>query len=381
MGTWLSPTRKGALGIVAALYTFGLLLENPTARMAAICGVMTGLALLLKYTSMLLLPMYLVLGLIYRQNLRKAPVPWWKLVLIAGGALWATLLVVYFPHWSPPPPISPEQAQLLGVPGWLPAFRLLFIPGDFFKVLALKIAQSSGGHDAYLLGEWSTHGWWYYFPLAFVVKSPLAFVTLVVIAVALAWKRFQSMRPLELVPWVSAALYLGVSMTSSVNVGVRHLLPIIALLCVGIACAARYATRDIHRKGIYVLFGWQVAATVWAYPLYLQYYSELVGGARNGYKYLVDSNYDWGQDAKRLKRFLDARGIQHIYLDYFGTQYSIEYLKIPNTRVSPEQAQQIKEGVLVVSASELVRSNWDWLRNTRQPIARVADTLFVYQFP
>ncbi len=372
---------EGALGIVAALYTFGLLLENPTARMAAICGVMTGLALLLKYTSMLLLPMYLVLGLIYRQNLRKAPVPWWKLVLIAGGALWATLLVVYFPHWSPPPPISPEQAQLLGVPGWLPAFRLLFIPGDFFKVLALKIAQSSGGHDAYLLGEWSTHGWWYYFPLAFVVKSPLAFVTLVVIAVALAWKRFQSMRPLELVPWVSAALYLGVSMTSSVNVGVRHLLPIIALLCVGIACAARYATRDIHRKGIYVLFGWQVAATVWAYPLYLQYYSELVGGARNGYKYLVDSNYDWGQDAKRLKRFLDARGIQHIYLDYFGTQYSIEYLKIPNTRVSPEQAQQIKEGVLVVSASELVRSNWDWLRNTRQPIARVADTLFVYQFP
>ena len=107
----------------------------------------------------------------------------------------------------------------------------------------------------------------------------------------------------------------------------------------------------------------------------------MVGGAQNGYKYLVDSNYDWGQDAKRLKKFLDARGIQHIYLDYFGTQYSIEYLKIPNTRVGPEEARQIKQGVLVVSVSELVRPGWEWLREARQPIARVADTLFVYQFP
>jgi len=372
---------EGALGIVAALYTFALLLEKPTVRMAAICGAMTGLALLLKYTSMMLVPMYLVLGLIYRQNLRHAPVKWGKLLLIAAGALWATVLLAYFPHWSPPPPISQAQAQLLGVPGWLPAFRPLLIPGEFFKVLALKLAQSSWGHDGYLMGEWSTRGWWYYFPLAFTVKSPAAFLVLVGVAVVLALKRFQSMRPLELVPWVGAALYLGVSMTSRVNVGVRHLLPIIALLCIGIACAARYASKDMYRKVIYTLFGWQAVAAVWAYPLYIPYYSELVGGAQNGYKYLVDSNYDWGQDAKRLKKFLDARGIQHIYLDYFGTQYSIEYLKIPNTRVGPEEARQIKQGVLVVSVSELVRPGWEWLRETRQPIARVADTLFVYQFP
>lgn len=372
---------EGALGFVAALYTFALLLEKPTGRKAAICGAMTGLALLLKYTSMMLVPMYLVLGLIYRQNFRQAPVKWWKLVLIAAGALWAIVLLMYFPRWSPPAPISEAQAHIIGVPAWLPAFRPLLIPGEFFKVLALKLAQSSWGHDGYLMGEWSTRGWWYYFPLGFIVKSPAAFLVLIGVAVVLALKRYQSMRPLELVPWVAAALYLGLSMTSRVNVGVRHLLPIVALLCIGIGCAARYATKGVYRKVIYALFGWQVVAAVWAWPSYLPYYSELVGGAQNGYKYLVDSNYDWGQDAKRLKKFLDARGIQHIYLDYFGTQYSIEYLKIPNTRVSSEQAQQIKEGVLVVSASELVRSNWDWLRKTRQPIARVADTLFVYQFP
>jgi Uri superfamily endonuclease len=115
--------------------------------------------------------------------------------------------------------------------------------------------------------------------------------------------------------------------------------------------------------------------------LYIQFFSEAVGGARNGYKYLIDSNFDWGQDAKRLKRFLDERQIRHVYLDYFGNQFSIEYLKISNTRVDAEQAKQIREGVLVVSASQLMRAEWAWLRESRQPVERVAHTLFVYQFP
>jgi hypothetical protein len=116
------------------------------------------------------------------------------------------------------------------------------------------------------------------------------------------------------------------------------------------------------------------------YPLYLQFCSEAIGGAKNGYKYFADSNYDWGQDANRLKQFLQERGIDRIYLDYFGTQYNIEYLKIANTRVNAEQAKQIKRGWLVVSASQLMRPEWSWLRESHQPVARVAHTLFVYQF-
>ena len=372
---------EGALGFGGALYMFALLLEQPTSRRAVLCGAVTGLALLLKYTCMLLFPMYLVLTLIYRQNLRQSPVKWWQLLGLTAGAFWAVVLVMYFPNWSAPPPIQSAQAELLGVPGWLVALRPLLIPADFFKVLALKIAQSSWGHDGYLMGEWSTRGWWYYFPLGFALKSPVAFLVLIGCALVLVWQRFRSMRPLELVPWVGAALYLGVSMTSRVNVGVRHLLPIVPLLCIGIACAVSTVTQNLARKVIFAVLGWQAIATVGAYPLYLQYYSELVGGAKNGQKYLVDSNYDWGQDAKRLKQFLDERGITHIYLNYFGTQYSIEYLKIANTRVSPEQARQIKSGVLVVSASELMRPEWGWLRESRQPVARIAHTLFVYQFP
>jgi len=270
---------------------------------------------------------------------------------------------------------------MLGVPGWFRAFRPLLIPADFFKGLALTLGHSKTGHDNFLMGEWSQEGWWYYYPVTLFLKSPLPFVALLVAGISVFVKQtdWRSPRPLEFAPWVAAVVYLLAAMTSNVNIGVRHLLPLFPLLTVGVGNAVGKLTQPVVRKGAVVLLGWQVAVALMAYPLYIQFFSEAVGGAKNGYKYLADSNYDWGQDARRLKGFLEERGIQHIYLDYFGTQYSIEYLRIPNTRVTADQARQIKQGWLVVSASQLVRPEWAWLRESKQPVARVAYTLFVYQ--
>ena len=380
-GHLITTDISGTLGYVGALYTFALFLEKPAGRIAGICGVATALALLLKYTAVLLAPVYLVLTLIYRRNLRQSSLPWWKLFLIMIAAFWATLLIAYCPRWSPAPPLPDWQAAALGVPQWFRTLRLFLIPADFFKVLALKIAQSGWGHEGYFMGEWSGKGWWYYFPVAFAIKTPMAFLILILVALTASWKRFPTMRPMELTPWLGATVFLAFSMTSSVNVGVRHLLPIVPLLCVAIAEAVVCIKKDVYRKLVWVLFAWQVLVTIWTYPLYLQFGSEFIGGSKNVYRYLVDSNYDWGQDAKRLKKYLDQHDIGHIYLDYFGTQYSIEYLKIPNTRVNADQARRISQGTLVVSVSQLVRPEWAWLRESRKPIARVADTLFVYQLP
>jgi hypothetical protein len=140
-------------------------------------------------------------------------------------------------------------------------------------------------------------------------------------------------------------------------------------------------TRQRWKIGVWVLCGWLSLTALFAYPFYIPYFNELVGGPKNGYKYLIDSNFDWGQDAKRLKQFLDERGIQRIYLDYFGTQAAIPYYQIPATRVNGEQARQIQQGDLVVSASQLVRPEWDWLRQSRQPKDCIAYTMFLYQFP
>ncbi|HUJ72609.1 MAG TPA: glycosyltransferase family 39 protein [Verrucomicrobiae bacterium] len=373
-------TDNGAvLGIPLAVYVFTRFMQQPSLRNAALSGAATGLALVLKFTSILLAPIYLVIVVLFRKQLRMPLVALATRLAIFTVAAWCVILVAYIPFWAPAPPPTPAEISVLSVPVWFRTLRPVLIPPRFFKGIALALGQAP--REGYLLGEWKQGGWWYYFPLTFIVKSPVTFVILVGAGLGLFLRRVKSANLLELTAWLASGVYLALAMTSGINIGVRHLLPIFPMLCVGIGCAVASLTdRRLQYIAIGLAAGQALTALI-AYPLYVQYFSELVGGARNGYKYLIDSNYDWGQDANRLKQFLDERQINHIYLDYFGTQFSIEHLRIPNTRVTADEAKQIQEGTLVVSASELMRPEWAWLRDSRQPVARVAYTLFVYQFP
>ena len=370
-----------ALGFTLACYFFVQFLQGPSVKRAAVSGVATGLALVLKYTALILGPVFLIALIIARKRF-KTTVP--GACKMAGAFLlagWCVTLIAFLPWRALAPPPTPAEAAVLELPRWFMMLRPLLIPCEFFKGIAMALGHSKIGTESYLMGQWKQGGWWYYFPLAFLLKSSISFVLLVASALVLFICKAKSVPLLEQVAWLGAGVYLLASMSSGVNIGVRHLLPMFPLLCVGIGCGvARLAGRRLKMLA-FSLVGWQMFSALLAYPLYLQYVSEAVGGASNGYKYLVDSNYDWGQDANRLKKFLDDRQIDHIYLDYFGTQFSIEHLKIPNTSVNAEIAQQIRQGTLVVSVSQLVRPEWAWLRESRQPIARVAHTLFVYQFP
>jgi hypothetical protein len=367
------------LGMTAATLFFAKFLESPGAKSAICCGIFSGIALLMKFTAVTLAPIFVILAAVSWKNLESSGKNLWKFAAILVGSAWIVVLLMYFPRWSPAPALPEMQADALGVPAWFRAFRFLLIPPDFFKGLALTLGHSKMGHDAFLMGNWSHDGWWHYYPLAFFYKNSLSFVILVVVGVLIFAKHFKQSRPFEFAAWIAPMVYLLAAMTSKVNIGVRHLLPIFPLLCVGIGCAFAKISRDALKQAAFVLLAWQVAVTIFAFPLYIQFFSEAVGGAKNGYKYLLDSNYDWGQDAKRLKQWLDERQVRHIYLDYFGTQYNIEYLKISNTRVNAEQARNIAQGILVVSASQLMRPEWQWLRDSHQPIDRIAHTLFVYQ--
>jgi len=370
----------GTLGIGAAILLFALYLEKPANWRAALCGAAVGAALTMKFNAVTLGPIFAIMAAVSWRTMKTEGKSLWKHGLFLAGAAWLVILLAYAPMWAPAPPISSQQAEALGVPGWFTGFRLFLIPRDFFKGVALVMSHSKIGHEAYLMGEWSRTGWRTYFPIAFFVKSPLAFVLATLTGAAWAVARWKSLPLLVKAPWIATAVYLGMAIASNVNIGVRHLLPIFPLLCVGVGCLYAQFQKIWAKRALFALAAWQAVIAVAGYPLYVQFMSEAIGGSKNGYKYLIDSNYDWGQDAKRLKAFLDERHIDHIYLDYFGTQYSIEYLKISNTRIDAEKARQIVQGWLVVSASQLMRPEWNWLRETRPPTARVADTLFVYNF-
>jgi hypothetical protein len=374
-------TDMGAtLTFLLGVWSFSKLLEKPTSSRAVLVGLATGGALLMKFTAVLLAPMYAVMALVW----------WWKspterlcvgtigkVIALAGLVTWVTILLGYAPFWSPAPYLPAEQAARMGVPRWFQQFRICLIPPDFFKGLACQIGHSHVGHWSYLRGVWRETGWWYYYLVALGLKSPVPWLILLVVGFFLGLRIARRGLTPSYAPWIAAAVYLGFAMSSSINIGVRHLLPMIALLTVGIAAVIGSQPRTV-RTGAWLLGGWLVVTAFLARPDYIKYFNEFAGGKHNGYRYLLDSNLDWGQDVKPLKKFLEDHHISHIYQYYCGRDVILDYYKISNTRVSADQARQLQQGILVVSIHEAMSPDWNWLRESHHALACVADTFLVY---
>ena len=381
-GHLIQTDAGGTLTIVAALWACGRFLTQPTRVRAIVAGVGFGVALATKISAVLLLPAYATLMAV--RLFRPLPGDptardWLRDAVAFAVSAYAVLLVVYAPHWSPPPPLVESQAITLDIPGWFRILRVFLVPPDFFKAVALAAGSATGGHNvSYLFGKWSIHGWWYYYPVALCLKSPIAWLILSVCGLALFARQLGRIPIGQLVPWVGTAVFLGITFVNRWDIGVRHLLPVYALLPVGVAAQVATRARVVRIAG-WILCGWMTIVALCAHPFYIEYFNEFAGGSKNGYRYLLDSNLDWGQDVKRLERYLHQHGIQHVYLDYFGAQRAVDYYGISNTRVSSKEARQIRDGILVVSAMKLMRPEWNWLRQQQQPVDRVGYTLFIYQ--
>jgi tetratricopeptide (TPR) repeat protein len=182
-------------------------------------------------------------------------------------------------------------------------------------------------HPAYLLGQISQDGFWSYFPVAFAVKTPVP--TLVLLATITAMWLLKRRR-LAFNYWlaVPALIYFSLAVFSRFNLGIRHLLPIYPFLFVALGGSAAelwQAGARAVRVGLLVLGLWYAGASLSIYPHYLSYFNELAGGPKNGHNILLDSNLDWGQELKALKRWMDGNKVRTIQLLYFGVGYPKYY--------------------------------------------------------
>ncbi len=202
------------------------------------------------------------------------------------------------------------------------------------------------GHLAYLAGEWKSGGWWYYFPIAFLLKVPLPLLFLLILGAFLRARSRLQLTSAEIVlvciPVVSLLWSMGFV---RLNIGFRHILFILPFLHVLLGRLAaprlgaepfRSAEGSRHRKSFglrglvsMLLLVWYCLASVSASPHHLAYFNELAGGPDGGVNWLVDSNLDWGQDLKRLKAYVEENEITSLRLLYFGTAepsyYGIEF--------------------------------------------------------
>jgi len=244
--------------------------------------------------------------------------------------------------------------------------------------------QNSHGHPGFLLDEYRTTGWWYFFPFGVAVKTPIALLVLTIVGAIAAVRTARARGDWRYVAPIAAAVaMLAASMTSRINIGVRHVLPIFPLLAITAAIGAvglwnLTRHRAAARAVVAALLVWQVGASARVHPDYLPYFNELAGAHPE--RLLRDSDLDWGQDLLRLADTVRARGIDTLHIAYWG-KAQVPRLVPAVTR--PFGAADHPVGWVAISEQWLSHANpeyagFRWLRSMK-PVARVGKSIKLYR--
>ena len=368
-----------ALAYLLAVWALDVAVRLPTPLRAALAGLAVTAAFGIKLSALALVPvaaLVIVAGVWPHRSDREWLRGLGVALSVGAFALYASFVVLY-----------------RGDPT-LTLFRF-----NFWRT----VLHASGGHEApaYLLGETSASGWWYYYPVAFFLKTPAAFQVILGLSAAgliAAW--LARGRKLESVlDWRGRGALLGVLvfgvflLQSDLNAGFRYALPMMPLLAVlaavGVARVWRRSGRPL--RGLLVgLVALQAFSVLSVYPHFLAYSSVWAGGRDAAYRALVDSNLDWGQGLHELRDFMEDEGVSSVRLSYFGSAvpdaYGIEYVALPSFfRLDHERtpAAEASPRFTVISATNLQglylqgRDPFASYR-AREPFRVIGHSLFVY---
>lgn len=366
----LSTTDMGTtLFVCLAVFIFWRYWLRPSRRLYVVAGITLGLAVSSKFSGAAVIaalaPMALYLG--WRRSGRRG-----LLLSVAEIAGWLLLAVLVL--------LAVERFDL--------------------SVLAdnLRAVRGAGqfGHRTYLLGQINEGGWWYYFPVVFLAKTPLP--TLLLLGLALLvplWRRQVDWQ--QGWPLLVAAIWIGAAMAGRINVGYRHLLPALPLLFLQVGWLLRPGY--LHGRWLPRLvagaFALLAIVSLTAHPHYLAYFNRLAGGAEGGRRIAVDSNLDWGQDVATLRDYLRANDVPLVYTALFSTTppgvYGVPAIDLPTWPFSENQTalssfypSRPAAGVYAISETHLQGvyledpDRFAYFRG-RTPDARVGKSILVYR--
>jgi 4-amino-4-deoxy-L-arabinose transferase-like glycosyltransferase len=387
-GRYMKNDVAAALTIFGAVMIWGDYLARPARSRLWISGAALGLALATKDSALVLLPVMLILYAIreWQQRRPLAIALCVRRFAIAGLAAFLVIFIVYGFELRPVGQSGvfrrffPAAGALAQVP--VPAL------GYFTGLGTIWLKQTVGGLESgYVLGEPALFGRWYTSPVALAVKTPLADLILFALAAALAAMRLRSanLRGLNF-RWylflVPPAIYAAVSLFTSFNAGIRHLLPLYPFLFVAaIAIVLRPPVRRWRAASVLAVSALLLIETAGIYPHYLAFFNALAGGPVGGRRVLVDSNLDWGQDVKNLKAWLREHAIDEVAISYYGmadlAYYGIHAIDLP--QVPDVSSAQKLDCVAAISATNLAlhRRRYAGLE-ALQPSARIGYSIYVY---
>lgn len=354
---------------VLTLYALWKYAERVTWSRALLFGLCLGLSQLAKYTSILLYPLSIVLWLVYRlrnETLAARPV---KNILLQWFAAWSLSLLVLNAGYFFEGTCSRLGSYQFGSQtlidwstrleplDWVP----VPLPRAYVRGIDRQRSIMEGRHPVFLDGQWRTDGFGHYYVMALLYKVPHALQLLVMLCgLFLIRPGNVSRRPrIQSAILVPAALLLAVAGTSGMQLGVRYVLPMLPfmILFAGQVMQWFQPSRYWLRSALVALLIVAAPLSLRYHPQHLAYFNESAGGPVGGRDHLLDSNLDWGQDLRALKRYLETHDLPDLGLAYFGTvpphRLDIEY------RVPPPRSPQ--PGWYAVSVN-FVKGRPHWLR-------------------
>ncbi len=376
-GHYVTTDLGAALGIFISIYYFVKFLISSNKRNLVWAGLAFGIAQLMKFSAVLLIPFLGVLAIIFSLfALREKRFISLIKYVFATGIIFIIGFILVYAVYLPFTLNYPVEKQKADTEFILTSFadgndgglqtckgmrcladinitmaqnKILRPLGEYMLGVLMVLQRSSGGNTSYFLGEVSAAGWWYYFPVVFALKEQIASLILIILAfIVSVWHilKAKSYKLKAIYDYLAThfpefsmmffvAFYWAYSIKSPLNIGVRHILPTLPFIYILTASGIKRwfnngSSKKRKVKGFFVgvIIVWYLAETLLVAPNFLSYFNEFGGGTENGYKYVTDSNYDWGQDLIKLKDWADQNlpAGRQVAVEYFGGGSPTYYL-------------------------------------------------------
>ena len=421
--------------MLLALFCFDRAMRRLTPLDAGLAGLTLGLALLTKFTAPLLLPIMLVIAavrildrkplefrfrqpavaLTWRRKLAALLLLFAVMLPIAYGTLWAGYRFRFsaFAEGGVKPLWYGQQAKYDESRGYDFLYNNRLLPQAYLE--GFRYVRATAGRGSFLDGRlnWGPPDpgrleyWPQYFVMTSLYKTPAPMLIFFLVAAGGAawWSRKTWRREVPLI--AAFIIYFGVAVAGNMNIGHRHILPVIPLAFIFVSkivnhLRGKHVSDTVTLKVVFAgLVVWYVVGAVSVHPNYLAYFNEIAGGPEHGAEHLTDSNIDWGQDLILLKRYMDEHHIKEIYLDYFGSAdpryYGIKFrLFSPNHPALPvEQLESLptimqfgitREDYVAISVTNLDETYsmlplFKRFRERETPIAKIGYSIYIYKSP
>jgi Dolichyl-phosphate-mannose-protein mannosyltransferase len=350
-------------------------------RYLPLAGLAFGCALATKMSALPVFPavFFLAALAIWRTNPRRRLLTSLAVAggvcLIAIATVWATYLLVdpRLGFQAPDGAANPSGLTRLAV-------DLLPFPRAYRGGLLVQLGFEDQTFGSYLFGHRFTGSRWYYIPGALLVKTPLGMIALWLAGTAtLLWHR--RLRHIALYLLLPLGLLLPITMAGSRAFGVRYVLWVPLFLAVA-ATAVLTNRRRWTLPASVALVAFVAVSSLRAFPYYLPYSNEAFGGPANTWRYLNDSNVDWGQDLRRLGDYLaDHPTDEEVWLIYKGRgdarYYGIDAKD--GTKVPRDQVH----GLLAISVQRITGASDGYrdLIGGRTPMTTIGHTIRIYRIP